>query len=94
MTIYERTISIFDGLTAMESIFMVIALILFAILIRWMTEAVSELLSLWFKGHKTKRPPTPPTFSEIDGVKREKSADWYVSPNGEVRDKLHNETEA
>lgn len=91
MTVYERTISIFDGLSVMESIFMVIALILFAILIRWMAEAVSELLSLWFKGPKTKRPPTP---TKQHGVKREKNADWYVSPNGEVRDKLHNETEA
>lgn len=94
MTVYERTISIFDGLSVMESIFMVIALILFAILIRWMAEAVSELLSLWFKGHKTKRPPTPPTFSEIYGVKIKKNTDWYVSPNGEVRNKLQNETEA
>lgn len=91
MTVYERTISIFDGLSVMESIFMVIALILFAILIRWMAEAVSELLSLWFKGPKTKRPPTP---TEQHGVKRKKNADWYVSPNGEVRDKLQNETEA
>lgn len=91
MTVYERTISIFDGLSVMESIFMVIALILFAILIRWMTEAVSELLSLWFKGPKTKRTPTP---TKQHDVKREKNADWYVSPNGEVRDKLHNETEA
>lgn len=91
MTVYERTISIFDGLSVMESIFMVIALILFAILIRWMAEAVSELLSLWFKGPKTKRTPTP---TKQHDVKREKNADWYVSPNGEVRNKLHNETEA
>lgn len=94
MTVYERTISIFDGLSVMESIFMVIALILFAILIRWMVEGFSELLSLWFKGPKTKRTPTPPTSSEIYGVKRKKNTDWYVSPNGEVRDKLQNETEA
>lgn len=94
MTIHERTISIFDGLSVLESIFMVIALILFAVLIRWMIEGVSELLSLWFKGPKTKRPPTPPTFSEIYGVKIKKNTDWYVSPNGEVRDKLQNETEA
>lgn len=88
MTGFDKITSQFDGLTFLEGLFVLIVMVAFVAFIRWTINGLIAMLSKWFGNTTTNRPPTPPTLSEIYGVEIKKNTDWYVSPNGEVRNKL------